>query len=181
MSDAEEPSRKVRQWNSTLSANPAKGLKRTGFNRNSDKPASLARVNGKTRRVYAETSEQRAAFVASVWLCQCCGRRQATTCHEMTPGANRLKALYYRECQLALCDNDPVYGVLGCHPIVQYQPLSFQLWLKKTMDAEHYDRELVLRIKGWAMTAITEDEVDAWAEVWPSIVNASKSKAKKNR
>lgn len=174
MPDPEEPaaeeSRKVRQWNSTLSADPANALKPTGFGRRTGKAASsLARVNGKTRRIYADTKVQRAAYVAEVWLCQCCGRRQATSCHEMTPGANRLVALHYRECCLAMCDDDPLSGRLGCHPIVQYQPLSFQLWLKKTMDAEHYDRELVLRIKGWAMTAVTEDEVDEWAAHAPSI------------
>jgi hypothetical protein len=33
-----------------------------------------------------------------------------------------------------------------------------------TLDPEHYDRRLVLRLKGWdEETAITQEEVDAWS------------------
>ena len=44
--------------------------------------------------------------------------------------------------------------------------LSRQLYQKQKIDPEHYDRRLVLRIKGWdEETAITQEEVDAWSRI----------------
>lgn len=128
-----------RSWNSTL---PVKSSKRT--------------------KQDAETDPLRRRYVQSVWLCQRCGKRKAVSCHEMASGGSRMMATRYKACWLALCESDPATGRVGCHPIVQAMELSQQLAIKKASDLERYDRELVLKIKHLAPSAVTEQEVDAW-------------------
>lgn len=128
----------------------------------------MNRVNPNRRAANAATLPERKRFVASVWLCQCCGKRRARSCHEMAAGGSRGKALHSPSCWLALCESDPATGVVGCHPIVQGWPrdcsLVQQLALKKYSDPERYDRAEVLRVKGWAESAVTEPEVDWFVE-----------------
>lgn len=75
-----------------------------------------------------------------------------------------MAALKHRACWLALCVCDPSTGQEGCHKIVQELPqserLAVELALKKRSDPEHYDRELVLRVKRLGPEAVTEQEVD---------------------
>lgn len=140
---------------SSLSRAKANALKRSELRRSKKGP----------KRTPPKEPAARRKFRKSVWLCQCCGKRpdgvgQRLECHEMTPGGSRAQALSHPECLLMLCGVDVGLGLVGCHKQVQGWPLDRQLALKKWSDPERYDRRLVLRVKGRAETAVTEEEVD---------------------
>jgi hypothetical protein len=86
------------------------------------------------------------------WLCQA----PATDIHEMTPGPGRRRGYQERATWIRACRS--------CHD-TKLQPfsgdwtLAGQLAIKGRFDPEHYDRELVLSIKGRASTAVSEVEV----------------------
>ena len=136
-------------------------MKRSPLNRRTPiKRTKLQPVSAKKRQEKRDTDAQRAKYVKSKWLCECCCKRQAVSCHEIASGGSRCVAVYARSCYLALCEDDPSTGRLGCHGIVQYWPLVKQLALKKSSDPKGYDRAEVLRIKRLGKNAITENEVD---------------------
>lgn len=128
----------------------------------------MAKKSASKKREEAETNPARKRFAASVWLCQCCGKRNGDrhpmAVHEIACGGSRTQSLKHPACWLYLCGDDPRTGHVGCHTIVQGWPrrcsMVRQLALKKYSDPGRYDRVVVLRAKGLAVTAWTEAEVD---------------------
>ena len=139
--------------------------------------STLRAVSPKRKVVNDETRAARRRYVKSIWLCQCCMRREATDCHELTPGGSREAALHHRACWLAVCGADPATGHEGCHDFVQHAPLGLQLALKKRSDPDHYDRLKVLEIKRVAATAVTEEEVERWTELLSEVDHPERDRA----
>ena len=118
----------------------------------------MRRTSKKTAALYRKCGPLRDKYVRRVWLCECCCKRPATQCHEICNGPNRLVALGERCCWLAVCTR------CNCDWLTDKRayPLARQLALKKRADPKRYDRLRVLAIKGWAETAVSEDEVKEW-------------------
>lgn len=119
----------------------------------------------KTAKLYRDHKAERAAYVARVWLCECCCKREATDCHEITPAINRLIAFGDRAFWLAVCTwcNQTKLTATGRGDF----PLARQLALKKLADPDWYDRERVLTKIGAPLSRVTETEVDEWIKRGP--------------
>ena len=92
--------------------------------------------------------------------CFVCGSRTCLECHEIANGPARQNALEEPATWLRLC-NECHQGKHGLHSKGEW-PLARALALKRMRDPEHYDRLAVLKLKGRAETAVTEEEVDEW-------------------
>ena len=94
--------------------------------------------------------------------CWICGRTCNLETHEIANGAARQKALkepctWMRAC--CRCHR----GDHGLHS-ASHWPLARQLALKLLRDHAHFDRSKVLKLKGFADTAVTRGEIIGWAE-----------------
>lgn len=95
-------------------------------------------------------------FLMQFDVCWLCERAPATEIHEMTPGAGRRRGVLERATWIATCRE--------CHethlqPFQGLWTLVGQLALKSSFDLLHYDRELVLDIKGWQLDSVTEADI----------------------
>jgi len=78
--------------------------------------------------------------------------------HEIARGPARAKAVVEPSCWLRVCHT--------CHrTVVAAMPIVQQLARKKIADAENYNRETVLRLRGRPDTSVTEAEVDAEIDI----------------
>ena len=117
----------------------------------------MPRQSESKRKERSDTDGPRRDYRELFKTCQCCEKRRSRHTHEMASGGARAQSVYHRETFLAVC--------VKCHKAIHETmawPLSRQLWCKKRSDPAHYDRCLVLRLKGWDEEAIPETEVDQW-------------------
>lgn len=121
----------------------------------------MPKVSKKTAKLKRETTPARRAYVQSVWLCQLCGKRQATDCHEIARGAHREAALKYRAAWLAVC-RTPCHDDLDDY---EKWPISKQCAAKLVADPEHFDLKVINQLRGRAETALTLADVAQWLEV----------------
>ncbi len=97
--------------------------------------------------------------------CMACGKRSAWPgyeIHEIACGPARQAAMKESAAWLFLCS--------GCHRgdtgMEDYSvwPIARQLCLKRKYDNPNYDREAVNRLRGRAPNAISEEDVDKYAD-----------------
>lgn len=67
------------------------------------KRARLRRQSSKTARLERSCREMRKKLVESIWLCECCLKRESQCCHEIANGPMRQQALDKRYLLLAAC------------------------------------------------------------------------------
>lgn len=119
----------------------------------------MKRQSDAKRQEKRDTDGTRRNYRLEFPTCQCCEKRRSKHTHEIASGGARVQSVYHRETFLAVC--------VKCHKEIHetsHWPIARQLYQKMTLDPEHYDRRLVLRLKGWdEETAITQEEVDAWS------------------
>lgn len=134
-------------------------MKRTRLERRTplERKTGIRPVSKKRAKRQRETNPARRAYVARVWLCECCAKREATDCHEITNGPNRDTALSERCCWLAVCSE------CNCHRLTDKAeyPLARQLKLKLLADPEHFDLARVLEILGYSSSYLSLKEVKA--------------------
>lgn len=114
----------------------------------------MKRVNPDTAKMRRKADPVRAKYVAEVFTCQCCGKRQATQCHEIVRRSTNKTSINYRCCYLALCE--------ACHDLMgdySKYPITRQLALKSLTDPEHFRIDEINRLRGRDEGAIT------WADV----------------
>lgn len=133
-------------------------MKRSRLNRRTPlKRSPLKRQSEKKKQEREDTDGPRRDYRLEFSTCQCCQTRRSKHTHEIASGGSRAQSVYHRATWLAVCAQ--------CHSAIHETsewPLSRQLFCKQTHDPEHYDRLLVLNLKGWDEQAVTQDEVDAW-------------------
>ena len=121
--------------------------------------AWMKRQSDAKRQEKRDTDGPRRNYRLEFPTCQCCEKRRSKHTHEIASGGARAQSVYHRETFLAVC--------VKCHEEIHQTsnwPIARQLYQKMTLDPDHYDRRLVLRLKGWdEETAITQEEVDAWS------------------
>lgn len=122
--------------------------------------STLRPISPKRQRTKRATDGPRADYVRKIWLCQVCGKRRAESCHEIASGGSRDAALWLPSCWLAVCEDDPRTGKLGCHGWIQHQPLVTQLAVKLWADPETFDLAEVLKVKRLGPKAVTLSEVE---------------------
>lgn len=110
------------------------------------KRSRLKPMSDKKRKVIAAMKTERADFRKMRCVC---GAK--ATVHEIHGGSSRNETYELREAWLALCWEH--------HQIVQDWPKVNQYALKDLTDPEHYDRQRLNRLAGWADEAISESEV----------------------
>jgi len=93
-------------------------MKRTPLNRKTP----LKRQSARKRRELRETDKLRHAYIEAGGLCEYCGDRRATDCHEITAGAHRHRAVYEPGAQLYLCRE--------CHESLQGLDYDMQATIK---------------------------------------------------
>ena len=120
----------------------------------------MRRVSKKRAREIRLAKPARDAFAEEFPRCMVCGVRHSLETHEIARGPHRRKAYGQRCCWLRLCQN--------CHTACSRYlswPIQKQLALKKLCDPEYYDLELFNVIRSRAITAVNQDEIDAWCRL----------------
>lgn len=115
----------------------------------------MKRVNPKTAKIRRQARDPRAQYVAEHFLCQVCGQRKATECHEIVRRSTAAKSILYRSTYIATC------GDCHQHELGDYSryPIARQLAVKLVNDPEHFSIEEVNRLRGRANSAITLADV----------------------
>lgn len=108
------------------------------------------------KRTRPKTSPEREKYRRKFKQCQNCGEPRKHI-HELVTRGQSSKAVEYRCCFLALCED--------CHNEIHRTsewPIERQLALKQRVDPEGYDLAKVNELRGRGPNAITQEEVDEW-------------------
>lgn len=138
-------------------------MKRTPLNRRTplQRKTWMKRMSAKRAKLIREAKPERDEYRDLFVMCQVCLRRKATDVHEICRGTHREAALRLRCAWLCCCRT--------CHrdelADASRWPISRQLACKLVGDPEFFDLELVNRLRGREVDAITLPEVAKWLKV----------------
>jgi hypothetical protein len=124
------------------------------------KRSPLKAKSSKRRKLERTTATDKAAFLASKWLCECCNKRKATQIHHIANGASREATLVSRCACLLTCSWCNVFELED----KRKHPVACQLKMLQESRPNDYDLAEFHRLRGSKPSSITEKEVSA--SVW---------------